>query len=195
MFYPPSAAFEKRQHRRGNGALDLTGQRFGHLLVLTYAGYKESTKSILWLCHCDCGERKVVRTSHLRHGIITNCGYCGHRQIHGQIHTPAYQSWLAMRQRCCNPKATQYRLYGGRGIKVCERWLHSFRNFLADMGKRPEGKTLDRKDVDGNYEPRNCRWATQKVQANNTRSTKKYKAAHATPEQDVAAITGVEAIM
>jgi hypothetical protein len=196
MGYPRSTAFDKRQRRKGNGALDLTGLRFGHLRVLTYAGYRQSTQSILWLCHCDCGERKVVRTSHLRHGIITNCCDCGHRQVHGQSDTPAYQSWQGMRQRCRNPKATQYAAYGGRGIKVCDRWLHSFKNFLADMGKRPAGKTLDRINVDGNYEPGNCRWATQTVQANNRRSSKKYKAEHATtPEAEAASIMGVDVVM
>jgi hypothetical protein len=102
-----------------------------------------------------------------------------------------------MRSRCRNPKDTSYKDYGGRGITVCKRWQgpQGFQNFLADLGERPRNKTLDRKDVNGNYEPGNCRWATSKEQGNNTRTCTKYKAEHATPEQDVAAITGVDVVM
>ena len=84
---------------------------------------------------------------------------------HGMAGTPEYISWSAMLQRCTNPKAKHYENYGGRGIKVCERWLHSFENFYADMGERPEGKTLHRINVDGDYEPGNCKWATSREQA------------------------------
>ncbi len=84
--------------------------------------------------------------------------------------TPTYRSWQRMKNRCLNPNKDNYALYGGRGIQVCERWRSSFENFLADMGERPEGKTLDRyPNPDGNYEPNNCRWATPKEQTNNTR--------------------------
>jgi hypothetical protein len=103
-----------------------------------------------------------------------------------------------MRLRCFNPKCKSYSYYGGRGITICDRWLgcpNGFINFLADMGKRPKGMSIDRINVDGNYEPGNCRWATSKEQASNTRATRKYKAEHATPEQDVAAITGIDSII
>lgn len=87
---------------------------------------------------------------------------------HGLFHTRAWVSWNMMLQRCTNPKRDKYEYYGGRGIKVCERWL-TFENFYADMGERPEGWSLDRMDVNGNYEPGNCKWATKKEQANNRR--------------------------
>ena len=102
---------------------------------------------------CGCLKREANRT----HGHTSRTG-----------NTPTYDSWKAMKFRCLNPKARFYRLYGGRGIKICDRWLHSFENFLEDMGERPAGLTLDRRDSNGNYEPQNCRWATPAEQVRNT---------------------------
>lgn len=93
------------------------------------------------------------------------------RLTHGMSRTPIYESWKAMRKRCLNPNAPKYRLYGGRGITICERWDY-FENFREDMGERPIGLSLDRIDNDGNYEPGNCRWATQKEQQNNRSNNK-----------------------
>jgi hypothetical protein len=92
-----------------------------------------------------------------------------HSRAHNGGPTPTYRSWQAMRQRCTNPTNASWAHYGGRGITVCERWQDSFESFLADMGERPTGRTLDRVDVDGNYEPGNCRWATPLEQARNKR--------------------------
>jgi hypothetical protein len=90
---------------------------------------------------------------------------------HGFIKTPTYRSWIAMRSRCVDPNASGYKNYGGRGIKVCERW-DDFLNFLADMGERPPGMSIEREDGTGNYCPENCKWATRKVQNRNKRNTK-----------------------
>jgi len=113
----------------------------------------------------------------------------GHPTHHGSG-TPAYVSWAAMRDRCLNPKSTSYADYGARGITICKRWLDSFDNFLADMGPRPRGKSIDRIDVNGNYIKSNCRWATKKMQAKNQRRNSKPATS---PQADVATFTGVEA--
>jgi hypothetical protein len=167
------------------GALiDLTNMRFGRLLVLRRVENNRRGK-VCWLCRCDCGKEKEVRAQHLR-SVQQSCG-CqrggklkhGHVvYINGKQHpSPTYHSWMAMKQRCLNPNQLGYPDYGGRGITVCDRWQgeHGFENFLADMGKRPKGKTLDRfPNNDGNYEPGNCRWATPKQQANNRHQANRY---------------------
>lgn len=147
---------------------DISGQRFGRLLVLRPAP-KTSVKNSWWV-RCDCGVEKVTREL----SKVKSCGSCcqvGNKRgfKHGGKGTKEYAAWKSMKRRCLSPKTKQFKDYGGRGISVCERWLHSFENFLADMGKCPPKLTLDRIDNDGNYEPSNCRWTTMKEQRLNQR--------------------------
>jgi hypothetical protein len=156
------------------------GQHFGRLTVVRRDGQDNGGQAV-WLCKCDCGNEKSIRGYDLRSGAVKSCG-CLLREskapttfIHGHLRdgkqSREYRSWMAMMRRCFNPNFVHYSRYGGLGITVCERW-RDFRNFLADMGQRPEGKSLDRINSDGNYEPGNCRWATALEQRHNRRDLK-----------------------
>lgn len=151
---------------------DIEGQTFGRITVLRVA--ERRRKAIYWHCRCVCGTEFVLRGSCLIRGQTTMCSPCGKKSsvTHGSRYTVTYRTFSKMRERCNNPNAINFADYGGRGVKVCERW-NNFENFLADMGERPSPKhSLDRIDVNGDYEPDNCRWATKYVQANNTRSNR-----------------------
>ncbi len=148
-------------------ALDLLDQQFGRLKVLARAPNKG--RHTMWACKCSCGGSIVTATTRLRLGQTKSCGCFATESkrakatTHGMSHTPTHRSWIAMRRRCNEPNSTQYKWYGARGITVCKRW-EKFENFLADMGERPTGTTLDRINNDKNYSPANCRWAMQSEQ-------------------------------
>lgn len=149
---------------------EIVGKRFGLLVVLKRVS-AVGAREVMYLCQCDCGKTHISARTFLRRGDTKSCGCArwkakhGHNRMGGRSAT--YQTWHGMLQRCTNPNVSRYRRYGGRGIAVCDRW-RIFGNFLEDMGERPHGKTLDRIDNDGNYEPMNCRWATPKEQSANT---------------------------
>jgi hypothetical protein len=159
---------------------DLTGQKFGRLTVI-----ERANKGSRWLCTCDCGGTNTVKASLLLSGNTKSCG-CLKRSVlgdasrtHGMSNSRitgyanrTYGIWQAMHGRCTNPNNSRWGSYGGRGITVCPQWK-DFAVFLADMGESPEGLTLERIDVNGNYEPSNCKWATWLEQARNTRKVKK----------------------
>lgn len=151
----------------------MVGQRFERLTVVRRGESK--TTAAFWVCICDCGSESVVRGVYLRTGRTKSCG-CLHREsitaiqtTHGMFGSGTYRSWVAMRNRCYQKSNISYGNYGGRGIRVCGRW-DLFENFYADMGDRPAGMTLDRKRVNEDYGPTNCKWSTRLEQNNNKRN-------------------------
>ena len=157
---------------------DLTGHRFGRLIVLKYIHSRK--KQAVWLCKCDCENVVEARRKTLVTGKTRSCG-CLRNELsseritrqkttHGMHGTPEYHSWRGMIYRCTNQHGKDYAKYGGRGIAVCAAWRHSFEIFYTDMGPRPSSRhSLDRIDPNGNYEPTNCRWADEITQQRNRR--------------------------
>lgn len=165
---------------------DLTGKRFGRLVVVEHVG------SGKWLCKCDCGKKKTVGGSDLRKKKVISCGCARNERIvrmsttHNLSHERLYGVWQNMLNRCYNPNAIKYKDYGARGISVCDEWRSGFDVFhkwAMSTGYDPNAPygqcTLDRIDVNGNYEPDNCRWADAKTQANNKRP-REYVPTHVT---------------
>ena len=164
---------------------DLTGQRFGMLVAKEIVG-QDKHKNVIWLCECDCGRTHEVVSRALVNGHTTSCGCYSHSKFrhkrlerHGCSKERLYQVWVGMLNRCYDPNRREYPHYGGRGIQVCKEWRESylsFREWAYSNGFDPElpGKecSLDRIDIDGNYEPSNCQWITMKEQADNKKQTR-----------------------
>jgi len=167
--------------------VDVIGLRFGRLIITGDAEMYVSPSGKARLrqvsARCDCGNDTVVTLGSLKEGITTSCGCYwlerladprkhGHTRKNGV--SPEYRSWRGAIQRCENPNAERFPNYGGRGVVMCREWRESFASFLNDMGQKPSAThSIDRIDVDGNYEPKNCRWATPAEQASNKRPRKK----------------------
>jgi len=167
---------------------DLTGRRFGRLIVIK-RGPNEGNKTI-WICKCDCGTIRSMISDALLQNKSKSCG-CLHQEIvtkHGDWRTRFYNTWGHMIQRCLNPKNPSYKYYGGRGITFCDRWL-KYENFKKDMydsylehfNKHNGDTSIDRKDNNGNYELSNCHWATQREQNCNQRRNKLFVGIYTIP--------------
>jgi hypothetical protein len=159
--------------------LDLTGQNFGRLKVISEDDpYVQPNGRIrfMWKVLCECGNEFSARGESLRIGETKSCGcfrvdvVSARRMRHGQTGSKEYRIWNNMKNRCLNPRIRSYQNYGARGITVCERWLESFENFYNDMGPCPDGMSLEREKNDQGYSPANCVWATKLEQSRNRRS-------------------------
>lgn len=161
--------------KRGTRAHDLSGHVFGRLTVTSTMELRARRRTY-WLCICTCGETKWVISDALKSGGTRSCG-CLNDEVRREVvhgcdrateQSPEYIAWHSMKQRCLNPTNDRYHRYGGRGIKICRAWIDDFRAFLSDMGRRPSGTTIERRDNDGGYCKDNCKWATNHEQSRNT---------------------------
>lgn len=158
---------------------DRTNVRYGHLVAIRAVGSNDYGQA-LWECRCDCGSVTVKSVVFLNNGgkcCSRSCTYqrkFKHQATLNRTKSKEYTAWTSMKQRCLNPNALNYKDYGGRGITICQQWVDSFEQFLADVGKAPEGNriSIDRINNEGNYEPNNVRWATPREQVMNRRNSK-----------------------
>lgn len=164
-----------RCSRNDIGIGNMVGNKFGRYLVLSINADKAFSKDISYVCQCECGNKKIIRGTHLRNGKSGQCKDCHSQSLksHGLAHRCEYRIWKGMKDRCFNKNNKNYHNYGGRGITVCQRWF-KFELFIEDMGYRPEKwLQIDRINNDGNYEPGNCRWTTRAINMANRRVSKR----------------------
>ncbi len=177
--------------------LDLTGQRFGRLVVISQWGHDKFDR-VTWLCRCDCGRATSPTSNKLMRGETRSCGCLREEYLHdrtyleGSRNTRVYEIWAGAKDRCFRSGSPAYKNYGGRGITMCDAWRDDFAQFQKDMGPRPPGATLDRIDNNGNYCPENCRWTSRLAQMRNQRKTRRYDfAGESRTLQDWSDITGL----
>lgn len=175
--------------------IDATNMKYGRWYIL---GHTTSNHRNV-ICVCDCGVVKTVDIQSIKRGLSKSCGchkveFAGNALIkHSMCKSPEYRTWSHMKSRCNNPSDHKYYAYGARGIRVCDRWSNSFSNFYTDMGAKPSPThSIDRIDNNGDYTPKNCRWATPKEQAyNKSTTTKVFYKGKAYDVPDVSALTGI----